>query len=259
VRRRLRSALPVAALLALAPAGAHAIVDEIQVYTDDVDARGESGLELHLNTTPRGRKTPDYDGDLPPYRSTRITPEFSWGLGHDMDWGVYLPTAIDRDGHWYASGAKLRYKWIPLHPQGDEGGWYAGANIELSRLTKKYSDSPWSTELRLIGGYHAPDWLIGVNPIFAWGLSSGFRGAPDFELVWKAVHRVAGPLSMGLEYYNGYGALSDRLPGPEQDRTLYLVAEYGAKSWSLNFGVGHGLNAASDNVTVKAIVGFAFD
>jgi hypothetical protein len=258
VRRPALSATLLAALLALACAPAAAIVDEIQVYTDELDARGESGMELHLNTTPRGRKTPDYEGDVPPYRSTRITPELSWGLGHDMDWGVYLPTVVDRDGHWYASGAKLRFKWMPVRPGEDQAGWYAGANVELSRLSKKYSDSPWSTELRLITGYHARDWLIGVNAIPEWGLSKGFRGSPDFELAWKAVHRVAGPLAMGLEYYNGYGTLRDRLPGPEQDRTLYLVAEVEAKSWSLNFGIGHGLTPASDNVTVKAIVGIPF-
>jgi hypothetical protein len=251
--------LPVlAVLLALASADACAIVDEIQVYTDDYDARGESGLELHLNTTPRGRRTPNYEGDSPPYRGTRITPEFSWGLGDNFDWGLYFPTAIDKDGRWYAAGIKPRLKWIPVHG-GEEGGWYAGANIELDRLTKKFSDSPWSTELRLIGGYRARDWLLGVNPILDWGLSKGFRGSPEVILAWKAIHRVAGPFSLGAEYYDGLGTLRERLPRDEQERTLYLVAEYEAKSWSLNFGVGHGLTPASDNVTVKAILGFAFD
>ena len=31
--------------------------DEIQVYADDINKRGEFGLEWHLNTTPRGRTT----------------------------------------------------------------------------------------------------------------------------------------------------------------------------------------------------------
>jgi hypothetical protein len=254
-----RAAALVAVLLAFACADAAAIVDEIQVYTDEVDARGERGLELHLNTTPRGRKTPDYDGDLPPYRGTRITPEFSWGLGHDMDWGLYFPSAIDKDGNVYLGGIKPRFKWMPVHGSEEQGGWYAGANIELSRLTKKFSESPLTTELRLIGGYRAPDWLIGVNPIFEWNLSKGYRGSPDVELAWKAVHRVTGPLMMGLEYYDGLGTLRDRLPRAEQERTLYLVTEYEAKSWSLNFGVGHGVTAATDNWTVKAIVGLSFD
>jgi hypothetical protein len=246
------------AALALACADAAAIIDEIQVYTDEVDARGESGMELHLNTTPRGRKTPDYDGDLPPYRGLRITPELSWGLGNDMDWGLYFPSAIDKDGNWYLGGGKLRFKWMPVHGSEEEGGWYAGANIELSRLTRKFSESPWSTELRLIAGYRARDWLVGVNPIFEWALSKGYRGSPDVELAWKAVRRVAGPLMLGVEYYNGLGTLRERLPRAEQDRTLYLVTEYESKSWSLNFGIGHGLDAASDSWTVKAIVGVAF-
>jgi len=35
-----------------------ALSDEIQVYTDDINAPGEFGLELHVNTTPKGRRVP---------------------------------------------------------------------------------------------------------------------------------------------------------------------------------------------------------
>ena len=41
-------------LLSVCPARAE-LQDEIQVYDDAINARGETGLELHLNTTPRGR------------------------------------------------------------------------------------------------------------------------------------------------------------------------------------------------------------
>jgi hypothetical protein len=255
-----RRLLPLLALAALAPAPeAAAIVDEIQVYTDDLDARGERGLELHVNTTPRGRKTPDYEGDLPPYQGVRITPEFSWGLGNNLESGLYIPTTTDGDGNFYLGGLKVRLKWLPVHGDKEEGGWYLGGNIELDRLTKKFSDSPWSTELRVMLGYRAKDWLIGMNPILDWGLSKGHRGSPETIIAWKAVHRVAGGLFLGGEYYQGIGTLDNRLPADEQERTLYLVAEYESKSWSINFGVGHGLTPASDNVTVKAIFGFSFD
>ena len=70
---------------------ARAIQDEIQVYTDDLDEKGESGVEIHVNTTPSGRSTPNYEGDVPPHGGVRFTPEFSWGLGHGFDWGLYLP------------------------------------------------------------------------------------------------------------------------------------------------------------------------
>lgn len=234
---------------------AFAIVDEIQVYTDDLDERGERGLELHLNTTPRGRKTPEYAGDLPPYRGTRITPEFSWGLGGNFDWGLYLPTATDANGNGYLGGAKLRVKWLPLH--GGEGGYF-GVNNEFSNLTKKFSDSRVSDEIRVIAGYRARQWLIGANPIFGWGLSPGHRGSPGVTLAWKAMRDAAPGIALGAEYYDDRGTLANRLPSGERDRALYLVADLERKSWSLNIGVGHGLTPVADNWTLKAIVGFSF-
>ncbi len=247
------------ATAALGSPPSFAIVDEIQVYTDELDARGESGVELHVNTTPRGRKSPDYEGDLPPHGGWRITPEFSWGLGHDFDWGVYLPSATDGHGNWYLGGAKLRLKWLPVRPAEGDSGWYFGINNELSRLTKKFSESPASDEVRFIGGYRGKSWLIGVNPILDWALSTGYRGSPEVTFAWKAVHDVAQGIVVGAEYYSGIGTLANRLPRDEQERTLYLIAEIERKSWSLNFGVGYGLTRATDDWTVKAIFEYPFN
>ncbi|MFX5907318.1 hypothetical protein ABTE61_19155, partial [Acinetobacter baumannii] len=76
--------LVVAALLggsALAlPAAYAAQQDEIQVYTDDINKKGEVGLEVHLNTTPQGRTKPDYPGEITNNHGFRFTPEFSYGL-----------------------------------------------------------------------------------------------------------------------------------------------------------------------------------
>jgi hypothetical protein len=259
---RIARALIVAiagAAAALGSGSGFAIVDEIQVYTDDLDKAGESSLELHVNTTPRGRKTPDYDGELPPYHGWRVTPEFSWGLGHDFDWGLYLPSASDDHGNWYLGGAKLRLKWLPVRPAEGGSGWYFGINNELSWLTKKFSESPVSDEVRFIGGYRAGSWLIGVNPILDWALSPGYRGSPELILALKAVHDVAQGIAVGVEYYNGFGTLTNQLARDEQERTLFLVADIERKSWSLNFGVGHGLTPATDDWTVKAILGFSFE
>jgi hypothetical protein len=228
------------------------------VYTDDLDYPGASGLELHLNTTPSGRTTPNYSGDVPPAHGWRITPEFSWGLGHDFDWGLYLPTATESDGTFHWGGAKLRVKWLPVHGAEAQGGWYFGINNELSSLTKAFSESRWNDEVRFIGGYRGERWLIGVNPILEWGLSPGFRGSPDVTLAFKAVHDVVPGIALGAEYYADIGTLASRLPYDEQNRTLYAIMELERKSWSLNFGVGRGLTTATDKWTVKAIVGFSF-
>jgi len=248
----------VFALLAFTPK-ARAIQDEIQVYTDDLDAAGESGVEIHVNTTPSGRSTPSYAGDVPPYHGVRFTPEFSWGLGHGFDWGLYLPSTTDADGHYHFGGAKLRFKWLPVRAAEGESGWYTGINNELSNLNKAFSDSRWNDEVRIMGGYRGRDWLVGINPILEWGLSPGFRGSPDVTLAFKAVHDVVPGFALGLEYYQDIGTLAERLPRDEQSRTLYAVMEIERKSWSLNFGVGYGLTPATDDWTVKAIAGIPFN
>ncbi len=249
--------LALAAALAC-PAAALAIQDEIQVYIDDVDEPGEYGLETHVNTTPRGRRTPDYPGDVSPYRGVRLTPEFSRGLVPNVDAGLYLPTTTDADGKLYTGSYKLRLKWIPIRG-GEEGGWYLGTNHELGWLTKEFSDTRREYELRVIGGFRARDWLIGANAILGWGLSSGHRGSPDTTIAWKAMHDVSQGIALGAEYYADIGTLAERLPREFQARTLYAIMEIERPKWSVNLGLGHGLTPATDNWTVKAIIGISFN
>lgn len=249
--------LVAAALIALSlciPLAARAASDEIQVYTDDINAPGERGLELHVNTTPRGRRDAAYEGELPPYQGLRVTPEFSWGWTKTLEAGLYIPMATSAEGNAYLGGVKGRLKWLPV--QG--GGWYFGMNGEISNNTRKFSESHLASELRIMMGYRADDWLIGANPIFEWGLSPGYRGSPDFEMAYKAVRKVAEGISLGAEYYNGYGKLRQRLPRAEQDRTFYLVMDFDREPWVFNVGIGHGLNSATDDWTVKAIFEIPF-
>lgn len=245
--------------LALCSTQAFGITDEIQVYMDEINKPGEFGLEVHLNTTPSGRATPDYPGDVPPYHGVRVTPEFSYGINRDFEAGFYLPSGRDAEGNLFLGGAKLRLKWLPV--KGDEitGGWYFGSNFELSSLSKKFSESRYSGEMRLIGGYRSKDWVIGVNPILGWDLSEGHRnGGPDMTLAWKAAHNVVPGIALGMEYYNAIGKLAHRLPQDLQDQTLYLVMDYDRKPWAFNLGVGRGLTAAADRWTVKAIIEIPF-
>ena len=100
----------------LSPAAHSALPDEIQVYTDDINAPGEFGLELHVNTTPRGIRTPGYPGEVVTHRGLRITPEFSYGLAPHWDVGAYLPFVRNAEGTEYFAGPRLRLKWIPVRP-----------------------------------------------------------------------------------------------------------------------------------------------
>lgn len=243
----------------LMPVNARAISDEIQVYTDDISKPGEFGLELHVNTTPKSRSTPDYPGDSPPQHGVRFTPEFSYGIDKDWEAGLYLPTVREANGTFSASGVKLRMKWLPLKPNEDTGGWYFGSNLELSSVNARYSESRYGSELRVMAGYHAQEWHVAVNPIFELDLSRGHRsGGPDFELATKAVHDVAHGIALGAEYYAGLGKFNHPLPRPMQEHTLYLVMDYDHKPWVFNFGIGRGLNGATDRWTTKAIFDVPF-
>src|SRR5258705_1570190 len=241
--------------LALAPGFAcAALSDEIQVYDDDINAPREFGLELHVNGTPQGRSIPDYPGEVVPNHGLRITPEFSYGLTRAWEAGLYIPSNFDSTGRGSIAGAKLRLKWLPLHGDEGEAGWFAGANGELSRLESKYSESRDSFELRTIGGYRADAWLVSVNPVFGWDLSPGFRsGTPDFSLRVQATHNVAEKTALGLEYYSEMGKLSDILPLAQQSNTLFAVVDTAFKSLGINFGIGRGLTGSADKWTVKAI------
>ena len=251
-----RSSVLLAALLASAAAAAS--TDEIQVYTDDINAVGERGLELHVNTTPRGRSKPDYAGEIPPQHGMRVTPEFSWGITETLETGLYLPAMRDADGNYFLGGAKLRLKWVPQRAA-EQGGWYFGANGEISNLTKKFSESRASTELRVMAGYRTRDWIIGFNPIFDWALSSGFRDSrPDTTYSWKAAHSVAEGVALGLEYYRDVGKLGRSPPIDQQDHVLYLALDVDRKPWVFNIGIGRGLTGGADAWTLKTIIDIPF-
>ncbi|MDR3416153.1 MAG: hypothetical protein P4L83_08205 [Nevskia sp.] len=254
-------AAAVAALAAtLAGAAAHAeLEDEIQVYTDDINKPGEFHLELHVNNTPEGRSAPDYPGEVTPNHGTRINPEFSYGLTDALEAGMYIPTNLQSNGAYSVAGSKLRLKWMPVRP-GEHGGWYAGENVELSDLAKKYSESRLTMEFRTIGGYHDDTWLIAFNPIFDLNLSPDTdRRNPDFNIGLKVSRRIFQGVLLGPEYYSDFGHVRHFDSWGAQNNMLYLVTDVDRGPLPFQFGVGRGLTPATDKWTVKAIFEIPFD
>ncbi len=226
-----------------------ALPDEIQVYTDDVSAPGERGIELHVNTTPSGRSRPDYPGEVTPYHGLRITPELSWGLVPDVDWGLYLPFVRSGDGTDYFAGPRLRLKWMPLR---GNPGYFAGVNVELSFVERRFEEARRTAEIRPIVGYRNDDWLLSFNPIVGTDLAGPQKGVLTFAPAFKIARSAGGGYALGAEYYAELGRLSHFAPGSEQSHILYFVLD----TQKLNFGVGRGLNGATDRWTVKAIYSF---
>jgi hypothetical protein len=250
---RLRRIFLAALAAVLPPAVARAALpDEIQVYTDDVEAPGEFALELHVNTTPRGRSTPDYPGEVAPHRGWRVTPEFSLGLARNWDAGLYLPTVRSAEGTQYFAGPKFRLKWLPLRPAEGSTGSFAGINGEVAFVEPRFEQARRTVELRPILGHRGEDWLFAFNPIVGADLAGAQKGVLTFAPAAKASRRAFGETALGVEYYADLGRLSHFAPRAEQSHTLYFVAD----TPKINFGIGRGLSGAADRWTVKAILSF---
>ncbi len=232
---------------------AQAASDEIQVYTEELDAPGEFGLEQHLNYTIKGRQTPDYPGQMTSHHVTQITPEFSYGITSNLEAGLYVPFAISPAGDTFLNGLRVRLKYIAPR-QADEDMFY-GLNVEVGRDTHRTSDSISGMEIRPIIGYRDAQWLVSFNPILNLGLASNVSHQPQFEPALKLTHRVSDGMRSGLEYYGSYGSLSHMLPGDQRSHSLYAVADVESHGYDVNFGVGRGFVNAGDAWVMKAIIG----
>ena len=240
------------AMLALPATAIAALPDEIQVYIDDLEAPGERGVELHINTTPQGRTTPDYPGEVVPHHGWRVTPEISYGIARDWDGGIYLPFVRSDDGAVFFAGPRLRLKWMPLRPAAGGTGWFAGVNGELSFVQERFEQAGRTAEIRPIVGYRGAAWLFSFNPILETDLAGEDKGVFTFSPAFKASRRAWGAMALGVEYYAELGRVSHFAPRDEQSHILFLTAD----TERVNFGIGYGLTSASDRWTIKTIISF---
>ena len=241
----------LALLFVAAPAWC-ALPDEIQVYTDDLEAPGERGIELHVNTTPSGRSRPDYPGEVTPRHGLRVTPEISWGLAPHWDWGVYLPFVRSAEGSDFFAGPRLRLKWLPLRPPEGGSGAFAGINWELSFVQQRFEEARRTVEIRPIVGYRSEAWLFSFNPIIDTDVAGEQKGVLMFAPAAKISRSISHGIALGAEYYADMGRLSHFAPHAEQSHVLYAVLD----TERINFCIGRGLGGAADRWTLKAIFSF---
>ena len=248
----MRTILLAAALAATCAPAWSALPDEIQVYTDDLEAPGEHGMELHINTTPKGRSTPDYPGEIVPHHGLRVTPEISFGLAPHWDAGIYLPFVRNAEGTEYFAGPRFRLKWLPVRPAEGNAGYFAGINWEVSFVERRFEQARRTVEIRPIVGYRNADWLVSFNPNIDADLAGSQKDVLMFAPSFKAARSMSDRTALSMEYYAEFGKLSDFAPQSQQSHTLFLVVD----THRFNFGIGRGLNGASDTWTVKGIISF---
>lgn len=129
---------------------------------------------------------------------------------------------------------------------------------EISRASKRISESAGVAELRPIIGYRDNGWLASFNPVLNMGLSANVSHLPIFEPALKLTHRVAETVHVGAEYYGGIWAVAQLRAG-QRSRMLYAVIDVESKGYDVNFGTGRGYVDAGDRWVVKAVVALPFN
>ena len=255
MQARLFLKLFLIAFLVVIPSISQAVLqDEIQVYDDEINAKGEQSLELHLNNTPRGVQTPSYPGEVMNNNNTRITPEYAYGLGHDLEAGLYINSVVN-NSTWNYAGAKVRMKWLPYNEEkGDPV--FAGVNIELSNTLPQYEQSRYNSEARFILGKHIDEWLFVINPIFDQQLSQPYvHQGPDFNTAIRISREVAPEWSVGTEFYSNYNQIgSGPISYPNTQQLVFLKVYCDGGPLPFQAGIGKGFTNSSDTLTVMAIL-----
>lgn len=64
---------------------------------------------------------------------------------------------------------------------------------------------------------------------------------------------------MAAEHYADFGPFAEPYAVGEQHQTLFAVIDYKPEAFpSIEFGIGHGFTAASDDLVLKMIIGMEF-
>jgi len=248
--RALARGLAFFAALCAWPLAATAQTDEIQVYTGELAAPGELSLTLHNNYTLQGGKTADLPGGVIPNHSLNGVPEFAYGLNDWCELGAYFFVySRTADAHYLAQSAKLRATFAV--PHADKRSFFYGVNFELSHNSLRWEEKHTSGEIRPIVGWRRGPVDFIVNPI----LDTSFNGLDqlDFAPAVRLAYNFSELWAGAVEHYADYGPLRHFLPADRQQQALFAVFDYNGKT-GIEFGIGGGLNHATDKLVVKLML-----
>ena len=226
--------------------------DEIQVYDGSIVAPGKFNLTLHTNFTPDGLKVPAFPGGLIPDKCFNAVTEWAYGVTDWFEAGLYLPMmSISKDRGATIDGAKIRFLFTA--PHADERTFFYGVNFEFSYNAKYWDPRSFTSEIRPIFGWHLHPVDLIVNPILDNSYVGGFKNL-DFAPAFRVAYNFSPKWAMAVEEYADIGPLDDFYPINEQSHQIYGVFDHRSKWLDIEAGVGFGLTAASDKLTLKLLL-----
>ena len=233
------------------PGSVDAQTDEIQVYDGALSQPGVINLTLHSNFTPSGLTTPAFPGAVVADKSFNGVPEWAFGVTKWFEAGLYLPLYTHDNRHgWEVDGMKLRALFAV--PNADDRTFFYGANFEFSINSQRWDSTRVTSEVRPIIGWHLHPVDIIVNPI----LDTAYDGAKnlDFAPAMRVAYNLSSRWAIAAEQYADFGPVHRFYTYSRQGQELFGVVDYGGKLLNVQAGIGFGLTAASDDVTVKLIL-----
>ena len=243
------------------PVIAHAAPDEIVVFTDELEKKGDLGYVLHLNYAARARKTPDYPGEQPPHRVFRFMPEVAWGFADQWNLGVHVPFSYNVNTRATTlDGLKVRLHYLYVIEHSAENATFYGANYEVAVYDKRITEARYNGEVRGILGRRQGDWKLTINPILNQRLSNNPVGRPvELEVFSQVLRSFGEHVGVGAEHYSSFGRLSHFTFGSQSGQTSYVVTDFQTKKhFDIHLGIGHGWTSPVDKRVFKALIGLPF-
>jgi hypothetical protein len=238
------------------PAAAHAQVDEIQVYTGEINKPDQFSITLHNNYTVIGPIQPAFIGGIVPNHSLNGVPEYALGITPWLELGAYLPLySVTGDGRKLINGAKLRALFVS--PNAAERTFWYGANFELSYNARHWEEARYALEIRPILGWRFGPVDLLLNPIMDLPFHGG-PGALTFAPADRLAYNLSDTWALAIEHYADYGRVANFEPLSRQYHALYGVVDYTSDPFSIEFGIGHGFTAVSEPLILKLILTRSF-
>lgn len=241
-------------ICALAATPVSAQTDEIQVYTGKLAAPGEFTLVWHNNYTPYGLKTPAFPGAVVAHRTYNGVPEWAYGVNDWFEAGLYLPVySHEQSTRTGLDSVKLRTLFAV--PHAEKRDFFYGANFEFSFNSRRWDEKRNTGEIRPIVGWRSGRVDFIVNPI----LDTSFDGIDqlDFAPSTRIAFNQNDKWTFAVEHYADLGPIRHFLPSSQQSHALFGVVDYAGETTGIEFGIGHGLNKATDKWTLKLMLSWS--
>ena len=247
--------LHVFGAIALAIAGAMtaaAQTDEIQVYDGEIAPPGIVNLTWHNNFTPIGLKTPAFPGGLVNDHNFNGVTEWAYGVTDWFEAGLYLPlySVSGRNGP-TINGGKIRLLFT--RPHAAKRKFFYASNFEFSYNSAHWDPRTYTSEIRPIVGWRLKAWDIIINPIMDNSWYGGFKSL-EFVPAERVAYNFNAKWAVAIEEYADYGQFRNFFAARDQFHQVWGVFDHDAKYFHIEAGVGAGLTAASDKLTLKLML-----